>query len=139
MRPQRAVVDAAVPLFTLGGEGEMKEACRHVLELVGEGLIDAVASVEMIQEVVFHRLRRTGHPAAAADEARDLMEAVTLIDFDRPVLVEALRLVQSGHARGRDAVHAATALVHGVTTIVTPDPDFDGIPGLRRIDPRAVT
>jgi len=37
--------------------------------------------------------------------------------------------------RGRDAVHAATALVYGIETIVTPDTAFDGIPELTRIDP----
>jgi len=113
-------------------------ACRRVLQLIGDGAIKAVASVEMIQEVVFHRQRRAGDAAAATGVAEDLMEAVTLVDFDRPVLVESLRLVRSGQARGRDAVHAATALVAGVPVIITPDSDFDGIPGLRRIDPTDV-
>lgn len=35
----------------------------------------------------------------------------------------------------RDAVHAATALVYGIDTIVSPDHTFDGIPGLTRVDP----
>jgi len=35
----------------------------------------------------------------------------------------------------RDAVFAATALNRGIETIVTPDCDFDALPGLERIDP----
>ena len=41
--------------------------------------------------------------------------------------------------RGRDAVHAATALEHGLVTIISPDPDFDGAPGLTRIEPAALS
>ena len=40
------------------------------------------------------------------------------------------------HVRGRDAVHAATALDAGFDTIVSTDRDFDGIPGLTQRDPR---
>lgn len=38
--------------------------------------------------------------------------------------------------RGRDALHAATALTYGIDTIVSPDRAFDGIPGFTRVDPR---
>ncbi|GAB96796.1 hypothetical protein KILIM_049_00140 [Kineosphaera limosa NBRC 100340] len=40
-----------------------------------------------------------------------------------------------GHARGRDAVHAATALAADFSAIVSCDADFDDIPGLRRLEP----
>lgn len=33
--------------------------------------------------------------------------------------------------------HAATALEHGFTEIVTTDRDFDAVPGLARLDPEA--
>lgn len=32
-------------------------------------------------------------------------------------------------------MHAATALAHGFTEIVSADTDFDDVPGLTRIDP----
>jgi predicted nucleic acid-binding protein len=35
----------------------------------------------------------------------------------------------------RDAVHAATALNHGIETILSADADFDVIDGFTRIDP----
>ena len=57
-------------------------------------------------------------------------------DFDARVLQRALELVGT-HERigGRDAVHAATALVAGIAAIISPDRAFDRVPGLRRIDP----
>jgi predicted nucleic acid-binding protein len=38
---------------------------------------------------------------------------------------------------GRDAVHAATAIRHGLSTTISPDRAFDLIPGPRRIEPAA--
>lgn len=43
-----------------------------------------------------------------------------------------------GGVGGRDAVHAATALEAGISVIVSPDSDFDGIDGLSRIDPKSL-
>lgn len=40
--------------------------------------------------------------------------------------------------RGRDAVHAATALAYGIPVVASPDPAFDGVPGIRRLDPLTV-
>ena len=34
-----------------------------------------------------------------------------------------------------DAIHAATALRHGIGLVVSADSDFDGIPGIERVDP----
>lgn len=42
-----------------------------------------------------------------------------------------------GHARGRHAVHAATALARDFSAIVSCDADFDDIPGLGRLEPEA--
>lgn len=56
--------------------------------------------------------------------------------FDLDILRAARDLMARSHVRGRDAVHAATALAAGFDTIVSTDRDFDGIPGLTRRDPR---
>jgi predicted nucleic acid-binding protein len=103
---------------------------------IADDRIDAYASTEMIQEVLHHRLRVTGDRATSVDQCQQLMSLVTLVPFDARVLEEALRLVRStGTVRGRDAVHAATALTHGIDAIISTDPTFDDIPGLPRLTP----
>lgn len=64
---------------------------------------------------------------------------VTWHPFDTEVLRASRDLVADGHARGRDAVHAATARASGFAEIVSCDSDFDGIPGLNRLDPTTET
>ena len=90
------------------------------------------ASVEML----FHRTRKTAR-AAALTETRTVGAACELYPFDSAILTRAMDLIaRHTSVRGRDAVHAATALENGIESVLSPDPAFDGIPGLTRVDPR---
>jgi predicted nucleic acid-binding protein len=84
-----------------------------------------------------HILRRRGLSGAdVRDQARDVAALCLLHD----VTEEDLRLAMNLGAthpvlRVRDAVHVATALRRGISVILSADRDFDGIPGLERLDP----
>jgi predicted nucleic acid-binding protein len=102
--------------------------------MVGRGR--GYASTEMIQEVVHHRMRRHDDRRLAILDGRDLMVGLSVLSFDHEVLALSLELIDRvPTVRGRDAVHAATAIAYGIETIASPDRAFDGIPGLRRVDP----
>jgi predicted nucleic acid-binding protein len=131
------LIDSAIPLYALGGPSPQREHCQAVLRAIADGKVDAFASVEMIQEVVFHRMRVTGDRSKAVREGRDLLELVIVLDFVSKVLATTLPLIETAGIRGRDAVHAATALVNGVECLVSTDPAFDGIPGLKWVTPAA--
>lgn len=92
-------------------------------------------STEGGHEFLFHRLRMVGATVATAEFAA-LLELVVWHPFTEDVLRHSAQLVATGSVRGRDAVHAATALGAGFGEIVTADADFDGVPGLARLDPR---
>jgi predicted nucleic acid-binding protein len=130
-----ALIDSNIALYALGSESEWREACRHVLVLLAQGTIAGVASTEMLQEVAHHRLRMTGSRSRAVADTRDVMALVATVDFDEAVLHTALHLIESTGIRGRDAVHAATALTQGVDRMISIDPAFDTIPGLTRVTP----
>lgn len=131
-RPLAVLVDASVFLYAIGADHELKAPCRAVLAHPG---LELHASVELVQEVVFHRMR-VGDRSSSVAAARLVADACELHAFDADVLGRALSLIAEGSIGGRDAVHAATAVAAGIGAIVSPDGDFDGIPGLVRIDPR---
>jgi len=132
------LVDSSIIAYALGAESAWKDPCRELLLAIGRGEYDGFASVEMIQELVHHRLRVTGDRLRAVADGRDVAAGLTVLPFTQAVLDEALRLIESSAAiRGRDAVHAATALVHGIPTIASTDPAFDAVPGLTRLVPTA--
>lgn len=136
MSENAVLLDSAIAIYALGGAHGYREPCRALLARAAGGELRAYASVEMIQELVHHRIRRTGDPVLAAADGRDTAAICTLLNFDREVLDLSLDLIERVPTiRGRDAVHAATALAYGIDTIVSPDRAFDGIPGLTRVDP----
>ena len=130
------LLDAAVFIYAVGGEHPLREPCREVLNRGSAGGIVLSASVEAIQEFVHHRLRRTDDRQRAAREGAAAIDGCTIFDFTEEVLRRSLSLIRDHqNIRGRDAVHAATALAYGIDTIVSPDRAFDGITGLTRVDP----
>ncbi|WP_454295227.1 type II toxin-antitoxin system VapC family toxin [Salana multivorans] len=134
-RPLELFVDSATLLHALGAPSAWRTAGRVILRAATEGCIQLVASVEVVQECLFHRMRIVGRERAVA-ETRDLRILLRLHPFDEVVTGRMIDLVETTSIRGRDAVHAATAIGAGFTEIVSPDPDFVDLPGLRRLDPR---
>jgi predicted nucleic acid-binding protein len=132
---ERVLIDSMVALYAMGGEFAWREECRRALRLVSDGVVEGFCSVEAVQEVAHHRLRVSGDPGRAAAQARAFSQTMAVLGFDARVLDTALGLIAAGEARGRDAVHAATALVHGLDQIVSYDTAFDAVPGLSRLTP----
>ncbi len=134
MRVVHYFADTSVFAYALGGHHVERAPARAVITAATAGELVLHASVEMVQELLHHRMRR-GDRAAAVRQARAAGELCVLHAFDDAVLGRALDLVSTTPTRGRDAVHAATALHHGVSTMLSTDPDFDTVPGLTRITP----
>ncbi len=135
MTPRPVLVDTAVIAYALGGSHELREPCRTLLQSAANGALQLHASVEMVQELLFHRMRRTNR-VIAVQQARDAGTLCELHAFDQSILDVCFDLIGSiEHLRGRDAVHAATALHNGISEIVSPDSAFDSILGLTRIGP----
>lgn len=130
-------LDATVLALAVGSPDHRQKACQDILAAVGEGRARVHASTEAVQELVFHRARR-GDPQAVA-LGREATSLCVLHAFDEGVLELALTLMEAGSVRGRDAVHAATAIRAGFTGIVSTDRDFEDVPGLRRIEPDSLS
>ncbi|MDR0593966.1 MAG: type II toxin-antitoxin system VapC family toxin [Bifidobacteriaceae bacterium] len=134
------LVDSSVPLYALGGPSDLRQPCRAAMDRLAASGVAMFASVEMIQEVAFHRLRVTGDQVRAAAEAEALSQVVRLLAFDQAVLRGALKLMAlSAGVRGRDAVHAATALAHGIDVVLSTDSAFGSVPGLSLVNPLALS
>ncbi len=126
--------DTSVFLLAAGEPATGRDDAVAYLDGVGEGL-EVHLSVEAVQEFLFHRMRRAGRAVALA-QTEALTESVVLHPFDHGVLRRSLDLVRDTDIRGRDAVHAATALEIGLDTIVTFDRDLAVVPGLQVVRPQ---
>jgi predicted nucleic acid-binding protein len=130
-------LDATVLILAAGAAHPDKAACRALMDAVSEGSVRGHASAETLQEYAFHRVR-SGRRALVGDETRALLDALVIHPIEAATIARMLDLIENSPARGRDALHAATALDAGFDTIVSTDRDFDGVPGLTRLAPGAV-
>jgi predicted nucleic acid-binding protein len=107
--PTACLVDTAILLYAVGGEHQLGEPSQRIVRAAAAGQLELHASVEMVQEFVFHRMRRIER-AAAVGQARDAAALCVLHDLDGSVLSSALDLISTlSGLGGRDAIHAATA------------------------------
>lgn len=131
----RVYIDSNVLLYAVGEESPFREPCRRLLRHVASGDLAGETSILTVQEVVHHRQRRGD--GAPASHGRDVLAICSATHpLDRSITLAALALMD-GHPRlgTGDAIHAATALAHGMETLVSADGDFDGIAGIERVDP----
>lgn len=133
---RRFLVDTGVFIYALGGEHRYREPCRLILREVQERRLAAEASVELIHELAYVRLRQVGSRADAVRSAHAVRRSFSLHAVETHDMERALDL-WSEHQRldVRDAIFAAQALNRGIDAILSPDTDFDGITALQRIDP----
>jgi uncharacterized protein len=132
----RALIDSAVFVYAVGADHPYREPCRRLVDALGRDAFQGEISVEAVQEFLHQRIRRTGDRAEATRLARHMAGLCPLHDVTVADLRAALELVAAyDQLQARDAIHAATALNRGIAAIISPDPDFDGLAHLQRIDP----
>lgn len=133
----RVLLDANVFLHALGADPTLRPACEGILDHLRKGLIGGEAATLMVEEIVHVRHRRTGDRARSVADGRAVASAVaTLHPVGERELNSAMELFGAhGTLQARDAIHLAVARRHGLTTILSTDRGFDGIEGIRRVDP----
>ena len=132
----RVFLDSNIFLYATGAEHPCREPCRALLLAMGAGTVAGETSVEVLQEVVHVRARRSGSRRDARALAERAGRACTVHSFEPEDLERALEIFVAGDSLPmRDAVHAAVALRRGSELIASADKDFDRIPDVVRVDP----
>ncbi len=103
--------------------------CDPIWKVAGTSVV--VSSELILLETLVAPLRNGNAQLAANREALWQQPNTRLIPIDQPVLREAARLRASiAGLKTPDAIHAATALLHGCALFVTNDSGFKRVPGL---------
>lgn len=134
MRP--FLYDTNIFLYALGASHPYREPCRALMALQRDEQIGGEASIALVQEFCHQRWRQTRHRESSAADAVALAAALVLHDVTRSDLTTGLGLyVAHDQLDPLDAIFAATAMNRGIDAIVSADRAFDGVHGLKRIDP----
>ena len=124
-------VDAQVPIYTADVHPIYTPVLRPLWEAVALGVAQVVSSELTLLETLVAPLRSGNTLMQSQREALWQQANTRLLPITQDILREAARLraVISG-LKTPDAIHAATALIHGCTLFVTNDRGFARVPGL---------
>ena len=131
------LVDTTVLVYAAGREHPLRDPCRRLLEAHARRTLRCTTTVEVVQEFthVYGRARPRGATSAVA---RDYITAFDLVSTAPSDLARGLELYEAHEQLGAfDAVLAAVVLNRGLEALVSADRDFEVVPGLRWLDPRA--
>ena len=125
-------VDANVVIYS-AVDSPYREACVEVITAVAEGAAAGRTSTAALEEVWHSELAGKGGSiqglTSYAYRVFTPLLSVTDEIFRRALDLDAPRLGANDH------VHVASCLVNDIDVIVSADRGFDGIRGIRRIDP----
>lgn len=112
---------------------DFREPCLEILQAVARSGIDGRTSTAVVEELWHLELSgKAGKLDGLTQRAYTLF--TPLLPVDDEIVAHALAL-DTPRLGANDRIHLATALGNGIATILSADADFDGVPGLRRIDP----
>lgn len=131
----RAFIDANVIVYAnVSPDPDLGRRCVRILAHAtrpGSGLVTST----LVLEELLH-LELSGRLAGVEGMALDACDALApLLPLTEDVLRGALRLAVPGEVGSADRIHVATCQEAGIPAIVSADRAFDGVRGLKRIDP----
>lgn len=131
------LVDTNVIMYAAGAEHAFKGPSVAFLERAVRGELVAMVDAETLQEIL-HRYKAIGRwqdGQRVYDLARRVLPMTLPID---DLVTDRARELMDDYPRllARDAVHAAVVLTRKLEGIATFDRDFDGIRGVKRIEPK---
>lgn len=132
------VLDTTVLVYAKGADHPLREPCRELVRVAGEGELAATTTVEVIQEFAHVRAQRRSR-ADAASLACDYAELLSpLLEVGDDDLREGMALFERQRAIGAfDAVLAAVAIAQRAKALVSADRAFSAIAGLHHLVPDA--
>jgi predicted nucleic acid-binding protein len=130
------VLDTTVLVYAVGGEHELRDSCRRLVDAVGGGVLAATTSVEVIQEFVHVRARRRDRADAASLGRAWTALLSPLLVVSREDVEVGLGLFERHRELGAfGAVLAAATLAAGASALVSSDAAFSAVAGLRVVRP----
>lgn len=114
-------------------DGEARANCARILTEIAIGNLDGRTSPSVLEEV-WHVSRRRygGRLDSLVPKALTIFQPLVPVTED--ALAHALSMPNS-RLGPKDRLHVGTCVSHEIDTVLTADRAFDGIRGIRRVDP----
>ncbi|MEF8833157.1 MAG: type II toxin-antitoxin system VapC family toxin [Candidatus Thermoplasmatota archaeon] len=126
-------IDSNVLIYATLDEGERGEWCRDLLGKIEEGE-EKGGSSYLTYDEIFWKIDNSSskEDAIEATETILTMPNLRFFEVDDEIIWKAHQLISEKGVDPRDAIHASTAIIHGIYTMVSEDDDFDDLEEIDR-------
>jgi len=126
-------IDPNIFIYATLDTGEKGRWCRDLLERIEEGE-EKGGSSYLTYDEVFWKIDNSLSKKKAIEATETILTMPNLRFFkvDNEVIWETHQLISKKGLDPRDAIHASTAIIHGIYTVVSEDDDFDDLEELNR-------
>ena len=122
------VLDTTVLAYAVGTEHPLREPSRRLIRAIGDGIVTAATTVDVIQEFGHGHERRRARAEAAAHARRYATLLAPLLAPGEGDLAAGLQLFERQERLDAfDAVLAATAIAHEAKALVSADRAFASV------------
>ena len=122
------VLDTTVLAYAVGTEHPLREPSRRLIRAIGDGIVTAATTVDVIQEFANGHARRRARAEAAAHARRYATLLAPLLAPGEGDLAAGLQLFERQERLDAfDAVLAATAIAHEAKALVSADRAFASV------------
>ena len=128
-------IDSNVFLYATLSEKDIGNKAREIISKIKDGYYQAYTSVLTIDELTWNAKREIGREKSA-DIAKDFLSLINLefLDVNKEIILTSLDIYKNEKLDPRDAIHLASMRIKNIKTIISSDPDFDKIKGIKRLD-----
>lgn len=129
-------MDTNIIIYSVGKDHPYKEKCQEICLRIAEEEIDAVTSVEVLQEILYRywSIGRLEDGLTAVAKTQQLTKKVLPVS-NKDISRSSEILKKSPQIPPRDAIHIAVMLNNGLKEIISTDKHLDTVKGIKRIDP----
>lgn len=129
---QKLYLDANLFIYALEAVEPWVEIARQLFDDIDKGVCSAVTSELSLAESLVKPFQLGRHDVAETYlRLFQTRQHLRIIPVTRDVIVEAAKLRAASRMKLPDAIHAATGVLQGCTTLLTNDDRFKDVPELQ--------
>ena len=126
-RKTKVFIDSNIPMYAAGREHPNKEPSIKILELISEGDITGITSIEVFQEILYRyqAINLLDKGLEVFDNFSNIVDDILPIDFQ--IINRAKKILENkknSDIYPRDAIHIATMEHYEINQIATHDKHF---------------
>ena len=138
LNEQTYFLDSTTLIHAIDKSAEYHKECLNIISKAAKGEINAVTSLETLEETLFILSKLTS-PSTALRVTHDYLKMTKIKKYEMELAIfeHALEVMEiTPLKRPKDAINVATMLEHDIQKIISEDKEYDKVGLIQRVHPK---